>query len=130
MKSYAIWFTLFWSILTLFVAIIARLKESAKLGTLLWKLFEYPREIYLWLNEKYELITLKVPEESKDMLFVSSYNFRSFLSSLPFFKNLPISNKNRFVKAYIYDYEKRISSNNYLVNSSIPFEKKSREVKK
>jgi len=61
-----------------------------------------------------------IPFKTIKLSLISSYNFRNMLSSLPFFSKLPISSRNYFIRAYIYDHEKRISSNNYLIKATIP----------
>jgi hypothetical protein len=121
MKSIIVWTIFSWSILCLTMALITRLRELFSEKSFFSFLLNEMDQLHKKLYEIIFRLKIEIPEILKLTSIVSSYNFRSILSLLPFFKKLPISNENRFVKAFLYDYNNRISKENHMINSNISY---------
>ncbi|MCF8355621.1 MAG: hypothetical protein K9H48_14305 [Melioribacteraceae bacterium] len=123
MDSKIIWLVFIWSILSLLIASIARFRETEQNNFINSRILNRIKSSFHFLKQKTIERAIELPEYIKNVSFISTYNFRNILSFLPFIQKMPLSKQNRFVKAFIYDYDNRISRHNYVVNSSLTFKK-------
>lgn len=119
MELYIDWLGIF-SIVTFLLAIIARTLEYKKIKSMSVEALQKQKKNIFILQNHFDNSFIRFSDARRKDPFISAYNFLTILELLPFFKKVAISSNNHFVKAYMHDYENRISSQNLLVHSSIP----------